>query len=471
MNLIEQSEEFRRVGHELIDYLADYLVACHKHQIPVTTPITPDDSLAFWNTIFLNPDIDSSKLFKLIISRSIHLHHPGYIGHQVAAGNTMGILADMMASALDNGMAVYEMGQVSVVMEKIVCNYLAQLLGWGENADGIFTSGGTLANLTALLAARQVYSNSSSWEDGNHAHYAIMVSKEAHYSVDRAIKIMGHGNAGVIHVPVDTNFKIDISALHNTYDQAVKQGKKIFAFVANAGSTSTGSYDDLESVAAFCKEKKIWMHVDGAHGGAVLFSDTYRDLIKGIEFADSMTLDFHKLLQTPILCTTVLFKNQEHSYETFTQGAKYLFQDQSHEWYQLGKRTFECTKPMMVLKAFTVLHRLGKKQLGKDIDHRYFLARYLANQILEDPEFELAVQPESNIVCFKPIFKNKTIAESNALTGKLRKDLLESGEFYIVQNQIGDAAYLRCSIMNIHTTEETINSMLSIIKNIKSTLI
>ena len=463
-----QPEEFRRQGHLLIDYLADYLRDCNLSVIPVTTPVYPDDSFLYWKSILKDNGLPLFDLFKDIINKSIHLHHPGYVGHQVSASHPSGILADLIASCLNNGMAVYEMGQVSIAMEKAICELLTQTIGWGPNATGFFTSGGTLANLTALLSARQVYSQSLYWDAGHTtSRYAVMVSSEAHYCIERAVKIMGLGNAGIVHVPVNDNFKVDISTLEQVYNTARANGVEVFAFVANAGSTATGSYDNIDAIASFCKSKKIWLHVDGAHGGAVLFSDKYARLMDGIKHADSMTLDFHKLFQTPILSTTLLYKTEEHSYETFSQGAKYLFQDQSHEWYQLGKKTFECTKPMMVLKAFTLLQQLGVKKLSYDIDYRYDLAKAFASLIDENPDFELATLPESNIVCFRLLFGQIDIKSANQFSQEIRKKINSTGNFYLVQTQIKDTVYLRCSLMNVATNIETLTKLLNEIKTYK----
>ncbi len=463
-----QPEEFRRQGHQLIDYLADYFENCNSSAIPVTVPLDPEDSFQYWNSVLNDRGLPLMDLLKEIVSKSIHLHHPGYVGHQVSASHPSSILADLLAATLNNGMAVYEMGQVSVAMEKAICNLLTKKIGWDTKSTGFFTSGGTLANLTALLSARQVYSHSKYWNEGHtNKRYAVMVSSEAHYCIDRAVKIMGLGDDGIIHVPINENFKADISTLEQVYSDASANGLEIFAFVANAGSTATGSYDNIDAIASFCKTKKIWLHVDGAHGGAVLFSNKYDHLINGINHADSMTLDFHKLLQTPILCTSLLYKTENNSYETFSQGAKYLFQDQSHEWYQLGKRTFECTKSMMVLKAFCLLQQLGVEKLSYDIDYRYDLARTFATLIKDDPDFELATFPESNIVCFRILFDKIDIQSANQYSQEIRKKINASGNFYLVQTQIIDTLYLRCSLMNVATNLETLNRLLAEIKTYK----
>ncbi|MEO5581897.1 MAG: aminotransferase class I/II-fold pyridoxal phosphate-dependent enzyme [Saprospiraceae bacterium] len=460
--------QFRIHGHLLIDFIANYLDQCNHSSIPVTSYISPEKSYSKWEHELNEPTLSPDALFEQIIHHSIHLHHPGYIGHQVAVPQPLSILADTVASLLNNGMAVYEMGQVSIAMERAVCTCLTKLIGWSDQSTGFFTSGGTLANLTALLTARQVCSEGSYWDHGHEStSYAVMVSSEAHYCIARAIKIMGLGNDAIITIPVNKKFQLDVESINEIYTQAVHQGKKIFAFVGNAASTGTGSYDDLVTIGKFCKLHHIWFHVDGAHGGAVILSKKYNHLVHGLEMADSMTLDFHKLLQTSVLCTALLYKSSGASHQTFTQGAQYLYEDHEQEWYQLGKRTFECTKNMMVLKAYTLIHQLGIDTLGADVDYRYDLARQFADLISSDEELELATYPQSNIVCFRYRPSGTDPDHFNTINIAIRTRINESGQYYLVQTTINHKIYLRTSLMNVHTTLEDLALLLQRIKAIK----
>jgi L-2,4-diaminobutyrate decarboxylase len=458
-------DQFRIHGHQLIDFISNYLVQCSQSSTPVTSLKSPEISYSNWQDELDDPTLSADALFSQIIHHSIHLHHPGYIGHQVAVPQPLSILADTVASLLNNGMAVYEMGQVSVAMERAVCACLTKLIGWTDQSTGFFTSGGTLANLTALLTARQVCSGGTYWDHGHEStSYAVMVSSEAHYCISRAIKIMGLGNDAMITIPVNKKFQLDVHSITEIYNRAIQQGKKIFAFVGNAASTSTGSYDDLETIGKFCKLHHIWFHVDGAHGGAVIMSKKYQHLVQGLTMADSMTLDFHKLLQTSVLCTALLYKSSNASHQTFAQGAQYLYEDQEYEWYQLGKRTFECTKTMMVLKAYTLIHQMGIERLGADVDYRYDLARKFADLILSDNEFELATYPQSNIVCFRYTPLTTDPSQYNQLNTEVRSRINASGQYYIVQTNMNNKIYLRTSLMNVHTTPEHLIHLLELIK-------
>jgi len=446
--------KFQQDAHELIAVIDRYFNACQQETIPVLKVIKPEDSFQTWNSELQHPTLSLRDLFSKIIENSTHLHHPGYVGHQVATAHPLSLLSDLVASLLNNGMAVYEMGQVSVAMEKAICERIGHLMGWDHHAGGIFTSGGSLANLTALLAAREKYSKGKYWEEGYYQapDLAVMVSSESHYCISRAVKIMGLGQRGMILLPVNDKFQTDIDQLEAYYQAAVDRGQEVFAFVANSGSTATGSYDPLEAIGTFCKKHNIWLHIDGAHGGAVVFSELHRDLLRGSSQADSITIDFHKLLQCSILCTSLVFKSIQDSYHTFAQGAQYLFYEPYDDWFQVGKRTFECTKTMMVLKAYTLMHQLGENALGTNVDRQYQLARDFSEYLVQTGVFKIACSPQSNIVCFRYVPEDVPVEHHDHLNARIREYLVQEGDYYIVQTIIQGSFYFRTALMNPHTT-------------------
>ncbi|HRK73081.1 MAG TPA: pyridoxal-dependent decarboxylase, partial [Rhodothermales bacterium] len=307
-------EQFRKEGHALIDLLADYLTDVGQQREVVLSCTAPDEEVEFWKTACFG---DNLAYWKTVVARSIHLHHPRYMGHQTAVVANEAALSALVGAVLNNGMAVYEMGAVSTAQEQILVEVLAQALGFGFQAGGFLTSGGTLANLTALLTARAVKTNRDVWEEGMQEPLALLVSEEAHYCVDRAVRIMGWGSAGIIRIPTNSRMQMDTTSLPSAYEEACASGKKVVALVGSAGSTSTGSFDPLNELADFAGKHQLWFHVDGAHGAAVTFSDKYKLLLRGIERADSVVMDFHKLLGTPGLTTALVYRNGADSFRTF----------------------------------------------------------------------------------------------------------------------------------------------------------
>jgi L-2,4-diaminobutyrate decarboxylase len=458
-------QQFRQQAHELVDVLADYLTSVANGTEAKAIPYQlPEDSLAFWEADFKKGVSENpADFFKTLLEKNTRLHHPRYMGHQVGVVAPLAATASMLTALMNNGMAVYEMGLSANPLEKIVSDVLARKIGWAANYNGLLTSGGTLANLTALLAARAKYT--AVWEEGTGEKLAVIVSEEAHYCIDRAARIMGMGNDGIIKIPVNEKMQMKTDLLEAAYENAAAKGFRVIAIVGSCCSTSTGSYDDLVAIGAFAKKYGIWFHADGAHGAAVLFSEKYKHLVNGIALADSAVIDWHKMLMVPALATALLFKDENDAYQTFHQKAQYLWSNQSSkDWFNSGKRTFECTKYMMPIKIYALLKTYGEEIFTDYVDYLYDLGREFAAMITRNKNFELAVAPESNIVCFR--YASNNTASINEVNNFIRQQLLEEGKFYIVQTTIKEQVYLRVSLMNPLTTINDLQALLQEIEAI-----
>lgn len=459
-------EHFRTIGHQLIDLLANYLNQTTAGKQNVINWKDPAGQLNSWK-FNLNRQQSPAELFQEVLDNSISIHHPKYIGHQVGPTMPVAALADLLGAVLNNGMAIYEMGAAGSAIEKIVTDIMLKQAGFGKNADGFMTSGGTLANLTALLAARKAKAGTDIWEEGHTEKLALMVSDEAHYCVDRSLRIMGFGSDGIIKIPVNRRFSMDTSLLEQYFQEAGSKGFKVIAVVGSAPSTATGMYDDLEAIAAFCRLHDLWFHVDAAHGGAVIFSNKYKHLAKGIEKADSVVIDAHKMMMTPALSTFLLFKDKMHAYTNFSQKAQYLWEKQEEEeWFNYAKRTFECTKLLMSVKFYAIIKTYGTGVFDEFVSRQYDLGKVLAEKIRQRKSLELFLEPDSNILCFRYLKPGMDDHSLNSLNGAIRKELLEQGEFYIVQTRLKNLTWFRVTIMSPFTTAETFNELLDKIEQV-----
>jgi L-2,4-diaminobutyrate decarboxylase len=232
LHTVYDSEIFRKKGHKLIDQLADHLEDKLQQKSSHTIHWNePGKELAFWET-FLEKG-DKNQLFSEITKRTTYIHHPHYIGHQVTPTAPMTALTGMISSLLNNGMAVYEMGMSPSAIERVVTDVLCKKIGFDTTSGGFLTSGGTLANLTALLTARKANVATDIWNEGSEQPLGIIVSEEAHYCVDRAAKIMGLGERGIIKIPATNDFRMDTSLLEEQYKKAQDSGIHIFAIIGN----------------------------------------------------------------------------------------------------------------------------------------------------------------------------------------------------------------------------------------------
>jgi len=450
---------FRDQGHRLIDRLADYLAQATSGDpvLPVLPHTDPNAMLAQWPCDFDRP-ISFETLTERVLAGSNHLHHPRYMGHQVTSPLPLGALCELIDGLLNNANAVYEMGPVVTAIERNLSRWLGARLGWSEGCDGFFTSGGSLGNLTALLAARQVMAGFDVFTHGLHGGepLAVLVSESAHYSVTRSLQIMGLGQPGVIRVPVDGRYRLRPECLPAALDEARARGRRPIAVAASACCTATGTFDPLEAIADFCAANGLWLHVDGAHGASAALSDRYRGLLAGIERADSVVWDAHKMLLTPALCTAVLFRDGDHSFAAFTQQASYLLhcQDPREEWHNLCGRTVECTKTMTALRLYAALAVLGPEMLGDYVTDRFDLGRRFGQMLAAADDFELAVEPECNIVCFawRPA--------GSQLQAAIRGRLLADERFHIVQTQLDGRVWLRVTLINPLTTEADLAALM-----------
>ena len=472
LNNVQQAfdaESFREKGHQLVDLLADYISKAQKGDLEAVYPYHhPDILFERWQkNLHTDNQQDLISFFKEVMDANIHTLHPNYIGHQVATPLPVNALADFMGSLMNSGMGVYEMGSPMVALERVVIMEVIKAMGYSESADGVLTSGGSLGNLTALLCARSVKAGRDVWQDGyaEDENLALMVSEQSHYCVNRAVKIMGWGESGIIKVPTLENYQLDASALEECYQSALKEGKKVIAIVANACSTATGSYDPIDEIADFCEKYDLWLHVDGAHGAGVIFSDKYRHLVKGIERADSMILDFHKMLSTTALATALVFKKGQDAYRTFAQKASYLWENsEKQEWFNLGKRTLECTKHAMSLRVYSIMKTHGNQIFAEHLDYLYDLGQEFYELLLDQSDFEALQKPESNIVCFRYSPQGLSKDQLNQVNADLRKVIIQEGAFYIVQTQLEDHLYLRVTLMNPFTQITHLQKLLEAIR-------
>ena len=391
------------------------------------------------------------------LGNSTRMHHPGYMAHQVAVPDLPSALADFVHGATNNPMAIYEMGPAAAAVELIVIDWMLEKVGW-EKGSGVLTHGGSLANLTALLAARATTAPEV-WDSGVTEPLAVVAPPSAHYSIKRAASIIGLGGNCVYAVDVDEREVIEPDRLPAALKKVADDGKRAVALVANACATGTGLHDPLEEIGAFCRETGLWFHVDGAHGASALVSDKERKHLRGVELADSLSWDAHKMLRTSGLCTAVLFRNSRALDRAFQQEASYLFYGGEKHGVDLIHRTVECTKAPLGVKLFLTLAWRGEKGMASYVEEQYELTRRLHRRIQARKGFECPYVPESNILCFR-------YGNDNDLQITIRERLLSEGHFYITSTEVHGRRYLRLTLMSPQTTEETVEEMLDAIERI-----
>ncbi|HYG32557.1 MAG TPA: aminotransferase class I/II-fold pyridoxal phosphate-dependent enzyme [Methylophilaceae bacterium] len=465
--------EFRGAGHAIIELLANYLDNSLKGEGKVIDWQAPLHAIKHWQKPLpqepaLSPREFLAALTNDILARTLRIHHPRNLGHQVATPLPIAALCDLVASLTNQAMTVYEAGPSATLIEKQVIQWLCELIGW-QDADGVLTSGGAQANLTALLAARQAKAGWNIWQQGvsQGQPLRILACETTHYSVSRAAGIMGLGTDAVATVPMDKLGRMDIAALKAAYQECIAHNTKPFAVAISAGCTPTGSIDPLIEIGTFCREHDLWFHVDGAHGASALLSARLKPMLAGIELADSIVWDGHKLLYMPVAVSAVLFRDPKHSYAAFSQEASYLFQaSDTEEAYNLGTRSLECTKRMMGLKLWAAFMLYGTQKLGGLVEHVFRTAKLLAQRLEKAPDFELLMPPQTNIVCFRHVPQSLAGLALSAHQEQIRKKLVETGAFHLTQVKMRDKVWLRTTIMNPLTSDKDVAALLENIREL-----
>lgn len=425
-------------------------------------------------------DVDVAERFRALVARTLesgqNLHHPRYIGHQVPASSPVAALFDSVSTVTNQVMAVYEMGPWGTAVEYALIRALCEKVGWDAQASGgVLTHGGSLANLTALLTARNsVFPDS--WSQGVPRNAVLVAHADAHYCVTRSAGILGLGTAQVVKAALDDRRRMDPDSLDRLLDRLSADGKQVMAVSACACATPTGAFDALTEVADVCRRYGVWMHVDAAHGGGVLMSRRHRHLLNGLDKADSIVWDAHKMMFVPALCAAVLYRNRAHRLATFQQDAPYLFDPSGADGaeYDSGLATVECTKRSMGLGLWGLWSLFGEEVFEQIVDRVFERTQELHQLILESDGFHAVHQPECNILVFRHIPNSLTDAPRDTLNRfqqQIRSRLVRSGEFYIVQTVIDGDAALRVTLMNPMTSVDDLKHLLKAIRHIGSEIL
>jgi L-2,4-diaminobutyrate decarboxylase len=478
-------ELFRSTGHQLIDTLSRHLEHCRTS----TGPVLPwSDPQALTQTALASLAQHTAdthggspaaivprfqQLVEQALAHSIKLHDPRYVGHQVPPPIPLASLCDALGGVINNPMAVYEMGPWVTAIEQALIRTLLGQVGWQYPASGgIVTHGASLANLTAVLVARNVRLGSA-WEQGLAGHSGpapkLVVQADAHYCLARGAGITGLGTSHVVAAPLDARRRMCPQQLDELLATLRRAGHPVIAVAASSCATPIGAFDPLDQVAEVCRRHDVWLHVDAAHGGATLLSPRHRHLLAGIDQADSVTWDAHKMLYVPALCAFLLYRDQRHSYEAFRQNAPYLFDPAAPGMAEFdgALRTVECTKRGAALGLWGLWSLFGPGLFADLVDVTFDLAQTLYQKLQAADDFEPLHEPQCNIVVFRhrpAALRDAPPAVLSEFQRTLRRTVMESGEYYLVGTTLDGQAALRCTLMHPLTTPDHLDGLLQTLR-------
>ena len=468
------------IGAQFAAVTARYLETTRRGDGQVSTPRAPADLAQLFDEDMPRNGRSAAEILarveRDIIGDANKYCHPMYMGHQTSAPLGVGIWLESIISALNQSLAVQEMSPTATMIEHQLVRWFSGLVGYGLESGGTMTSGGTEANFTALLAARNA-AIPDAWENGVGEDPPFVVYGEhAHYAVTRAIGQLGIGKRRAVSI-ASRQYRMDVDLLVSSLDRLESDGRRVMAVVATAGSTATGSFDDLESIAAVCNDRDIWLHVDGAHGASALLAARPPLALKALRHARTLAWDPHKGMLLPLAAGMVLSRDECDLDAAFAQQAPYLFSDRGGDVtgqglsrprvLDQGVRSFQCSRRADALKVWFAIQRFGASGLGRIYDHLCDTARLLYDAIEEHPQFENLHEPESNILCFRYVGNSADAAMNSAgrtridaINRELRPRYNRDGTGWITATVLDGRPVLRVTMMNPRTGGPHVRALL-----------
>jgi len=380
--------------------LAEFLISEEENN-PVAIPI---DTKTLYETIDLQlrdePTIDDAfkDTLKHIIKSTPKTASKAFFNQLFGGRISRATLGDLLAVMLNNSMYTYKVAGVQVGIEKVILKQICERIGYSEESDGTIAPGGSMCNYMAMLMARDVF-DASIRNEGVLGKLIAYTSETSHYSVTKNASFVGIGRHQVRAVKTNAKGELLVEDLELQIQEDLKKGYHPFFVNATAGTTVLGAFDDVVSISKVCKKYKLWLHLDGAYCGSVIFSKRYKYLVEGVELTDSFSLNAHKMLGTPLGCSIIVTKDKKHLYQSFSNDADYLYQTDD-DAFNLGKTSLQCGRRNDALKLWTLWKSVGNIGLEKIVDHQFHLASVARNYIKSNPDYTLYSFDDSISVCF-----------------------------------------------------------------------
>ena len=455
-------EEFRRVGHDLIDWIADYFD--NIDELPVLAAIEPGDLKAKLpsSAPLQGESMESivADLDRLIVPALTHWSHPSFFAYFATSTSAPGIFGDLLSAAFDNKAMLWRTSPASTELEEVVLDWLRQMMGLDPGMLGIIYDTASVSSLHAIAAAREGVEKRIR-EEGMSGRpdlplLRVYVSEQSHSSIEKAVITLGLGQRGMRKIPTDSEFRMDTGALAAAVDEDKRNGYLPFCVVATVGTTSTSSIDPVPDIVPICEEHAMWLHVDAAYAGSAAVVPELRHILAGCERADSLVTNPHKWLFTPFDLSVLYCRHMDLLKRAFSLVPEYLrtpeqekVRSGSDYGIQLGRR-FRALKLWMVMRYF------GQEGLAARIREHCRLARLFASWVDESPDWELMAPVPLGLVCFRA---SRGAADLDNLNESIMHGVNATGRAFLSHTRLNDKLTLRLSIGNIRTTEQHVRAV------------
>jgi len=445
------AERMREIGYRVVDRLVEHLATLPSQPVgakadPVTllaelSEPAPEHGMEFEAVL--------DQLERDVFRNTMHVNHPRFFAYVPGPGNFVSAMADALISSYNVFAGTWISGSGPAAVELTVIDWLRAACGFPSGAGGLFVSGGTMANLTALAVARHVAL-------GDRLDGAIVyLSDQAHSSLEKALRVLGMPSENTRKIACDANYRLPIRELERAIEKDCAQGKRPFCVIASAGTTNTGAIDPLNELSRLCQDRNLWLHVDGAYGAAAVICNRGRDLLDGLEMADSLSLDPHKWLFQPFEIGCVLVRELAHLRDTFLILPEYLKDAQQYSTeFNFTDYGLQLTRGFRALKLWMSIKVFGMAAFRAAVERGFALAEFTEARLRKMSGWEIVTPAQMGIVCFR--------YESADDTAHLQlvQSILKDGFALITSTVLQGRTVLRTCTINPRTTESDIEETL-----------
>ncbi|WP_010520779.1 pyridoxal phosphate-dependent decarboxylase family protein [Aquimarina agarivorans] len=423
--------------------------------------------------IALSLDEALSEIKELYLDHAISFHNPNYVAHLNCPVLIPALVGDMIASAVNTAVETWDQSTSATLIEQEMIRWINTIIGYDCHADGVFTSGGTQSNFMALLMARDHYAyknyginiKQNGWSEVV-SKFRIFCSEKAHFSMKKNAALLGMGYDAVIPVKTDERMKMDASSLVFEIEREKQKGNIPIAIVATVGTTDFGSFDPIQVISKIAKEEDVWFHIDGAYGGCYKLTETHKKVLEGMEFADSITVDFHKTFFQPVCSSAFLAKNKQY-FQYVSYYADYLnpLENRNDKCPDLIEKSIQTTRRFDALKLWFTLKMTSESTLASYLEKVHFLALDLYHSLKDDPCFELIHKPELSTLVFR--YKVHGIHDDqlqDTVNLYIKNTLFKTGQASVASTKYEGKIFLKFTLLN---PSSTIQDLLNIIGMIK----
>lgn len=459
-------DDFRHYGHRLIDWIADYLE--HPERYPVLSPSQPGEIKAQLPTI---PPQQPEEVYqiltdfeKIIMPGLTHWNHPGFFAYFGITGSGPGILGELLAAALNVNAMLWRTSPAATELEEVTLDWLRQMLGLPATFDGVIMDTASVASMLAIATAREAVEGLAVRTKGlagraDIPRLRVYISDQTHSSVEKGAIILGIGQENVVRIPSDDDFRLKPGELERAIKADLAAGYHPLFVCATVGTTSTTSIDPVPAIADIAQRHRLWLHIDGAYGGMAAILPEMRQVLAGAEEADSLVVNPHKWLFTPIDLSAFYTRHPDTLKQAFSLVPEYLrsaetdakiVKDYMDYGVQLGRR-------FRALKLWLVIRTFGSEGLAARLREHIRLGQQFAAWVDESPNFERMAPTPFSTVCFRahPSHLNGE-TELNQLNEALLNAVNTTGEIFISHTKLGEHYTLRLAIGNIRSNEHQV---------------